>query len=194
MNVPPPAEADDAVRWVQTPFVDPSSLPIIDEDGNYIVSRGKWHTGEVAYQTPAPPNTAISPRFGYSIVQVKKSQTYWQFYRANPHFSFRFLNIQFIFLVSAAYLCAFLIDEYRFTYDRMRTPGAMAGEHRGKGPVGHQTQKVSFSTEEITALAGTAQQNWIDAKNEDTFIGSKNYMMKKIARPTEMTFDNLRKR
>jgi hypothetical protein len=89
---------------------------------------------------------------------------------------------------------AFLVDEYRVTVERMKTPGAMAGEHRGKGPVGHQTQKITFTTEEITALAGTAQQNWVEGKNEDSYIGSKNYMMKKIARPTEMTFDNIRKR
>jgi hypothetical protein len=191
-----PVKADDSnvVRWVQEPFVDPATLPIIDEKGEYIVSRKQWPTGEIAYQTPAPPDTSISPRFGYNIIQVKKPQTYWQFYYANPHFSFRFLNIQFIWLILTAYLCAFLVDEYRGTIDRMKTPGAMAGEHRGKGPVNYQSQKITFTTEEITALAGNAQKNWMEGKNEDSYIGSKNYQMKKIARPTELNYDNLRKR
>ena len=189
-----PVDVDDAVRWIQPPFVDPATLPIVDEKGEYIVSRAQWPKGDVAYKTPPPPDTSISPRFGYNIVQVKKPQSYWQFYQASPHFSFRFLNIQFAFLILTAYLIAFLVDEYNRTMDRMKTPGAMAGEHRGKGPVNYQTQKITFSTDEITALAGNAQANWVAGKNEDSYIGSKNYMMKKISRPTEMNYDNLRKR
>lgn len=65
----------------------------------------------------------------------------------------------------------------------MHTPGAMAGEYRGRGPSNKATQKISFSREEVNELVNHAQNNWYDGTVEASYIGSKDYAMKKIPRP-----------
>ena len=180
-------------RWVQKPYEDPALQPIQDEKGEYIVSAGNWPTGEVAYRTPPPPDK-LAPRFGYNILQVKKDVTWWQHYHKYPRLSVSYINIHFWFIIGAAWLGAFLTEEYRRTTDEMKTPGAMVGEHRGRGPSTKQTQKVTFTPEEMNALVNTAQTNWVDGKGEQSFIGSKDYRMKQIARPKEFSLDDVRKR
>lgn len=187
---PPDAEPD---RWVQAPYVDPETAPILDEKGQFIVSKGKWRTGEVAYRTPPPPDS-LSPRFGYNVLQVKKDVSWWKHYHKYPRFSLAHLNIQFLFLIGAAWVVAFLMTEYRSMTDEMRTPGAMVGEHRGRGPSTKGTQKVTFTDDEMNVLLTGAQNNWLDAKSEKGYLGSKDYRMKQIARPQEMTLDDIRKR
>ncbi|KEG14801.1 hypothetical protein DQ04_00301110 [Trypanosoma grayi] len=184
----------EPVRWVQKPYVDPSTEPIIDEKGEYIVSRVQWPTGEIAYSTPPPPDGKLAPRFGYNVVQVKKDVSWWKHYQKYPRISVAYINIQVLFLLGAAWLVAFLSEEYRRTTDELKTPGAMVGEHRGRGPVGRQTQKVAFTSDEMSALVNKAQNNWLDAKGEANYIGSKDYSMKKIPRPKEFSVDDFRKR
>lgn len=180
-------------RWVQAPYQDPDLMPIKDEKGEYIVSAGNWPTGEVAYRTPPPPDK-LAPRFGYNVLQVKKDVTWWQHYHKYPRLSVSYINIHFWFIIGAAWLGAFLTEEYRRTTDEMKTPGALVGEHRGRGPSTKQTQKVSFTPEEMNALVNTAQTNWVDGKGEQSFIGSKDYRMKQIARPKEFSLEDVRKR
>ncbi|KAH8620565.1 hypothetical protein ERJ75_000065300 [Trypanosoma vivax] len=185
----------DPVRWIQ-----PSSIPVaeteaaIDERGQFIVSRVQWPTGDIAYTTPPAPDGKLAPRFGYNVVQVKKHVSWWKHYRQHPRISVAYINIQVLFLLGAAWLMAFLVDEYRRTVEQMRTPGAMVGEHRGRGPVGRDTQKIEFKKDEMSSLVGRAQDNWMDAREEAQYIGSKDYAMKKIPRPKEFSVDDLRKR
>ncbi|EPY40102.1 hypothetical protein AGDE_03826 [Angomonas deanei] len=184
-----------AVRWdVPDPHEDPTNLPIVDQDGNYIVSRVQWPTGEVAYTTPPPVDDKLAPRFGYNVVQVKKHVSWWQYNQKYPRLSFAYLNIQVLFLLGVAWLMAFLTEEYRRSTEALRTPGAMVGEHRGRGPATQKTQKVSFTPEEMNSLVNRAQENWLDAEAEANYIGSKNYRMQKIPRPKEFSPEDFRKR
>ncbi|CAD2221615.1 hypothetical protein AGDE_08577 [Angomonas deanei] len=89
---------------------------------------------------------------------------------------------------------AFLTEEYRRSTEALRTPGAMVGEHRGRGPATQKTQKVSFTPEEMNSLVNRAQENWLDAEAEANYIGSKNYRMQKIPRPKEFSPEDFRKR
>lgn len=184
----------EPVRWVQRPCDAEMEEPIVDEKGQFILSRVQWPTGELAYTTPPPPDGKLAPRFGYNIVQVKKDVSWWKYYQKYPHISVAYINIQVMFLLGAAWLVAFLMDEYRRTTDEMKTPGAMVGEQRGRGPVCRQTQKIAFTQDEMTDLVGRAQNNWFDARAEAHYIGSKNYCMKKIPRPKEFSMEDFRKR
>lgn len=186
-------DQEEPERWLQKPYVDPDVLPIVDEKGSYIVSNRQWPTGEVAYRTPEAPGH-LAPRFGYNVLQVKKDVSWWQHYHKYPRFSLAYLNIQLFFLLGVAWLTAFLMTEYRNITDEMRTPGAMVGEHRGRGPSAKGTQKISFTPEEMDALIGGAQNNWLDAKGELNYVGSNNYRMKQISRPKEFSTDDFRKR
>jgi hypothetical protein len=168
-------------------------MPIIDEKGEYIVSTRPWVTGEVAYRTPEPPGH-LAPRFGYNVLQVKKDVSWWQHYHKYPRFSMAYLNIQLIFLLGIAWLSAYLSIEYRNITDEMKTPGAMVGEHRGRGPSTKGTQKITFTNDEMTALIGGAQNDWMDGKSEKNYVGSKDYRMKQITRPKEFSMDDFRKR
>jgi hypothetical protein len=180
-------------RWLQQPYQDPDVAPIVDEKGEYIVSKGNWPTGEVAYRTPEPPGH-LAPRFGYNVLQVKKDVSWWQHYHKYPRFSIVYLNVQFLFLVGLAWMTAYLMTEYRTITDEMKTPGAMVGEHRGRGPSTKGSQKITFTTEEMTALIGGAQEKWLDGKGETNYLGSKDYRMKQIARPKEFSTEDFRKR
>lgn len=184
----------EPTRWVQESYTPVSELPIVDENGEYIVSRVKWPTGEIAYTTPPPVDDKLAPRFGYNVVQVKKHVSWWQYNQKYPRFSLAYLNIQVLFLLGCAWLVAFLTTEYRRTTEAMKTPGAMVGEHRGRGPETSRSQKVTFSTDEMTALVDKAQNNWFDGTAEASYVGSKDYKMKKIPRPKEFTVDDFRKR
>ncbi|KAH9599295.1 hypothetical protein LSM04_003966 [Trypanosoma melophagium] len=190
-SIPPCVEP---MRWVQRPYEDAATAPIVDENGQYIVSRVQWPTGEVAYTTPPPPDGKLAPRFGYNVVQVKKDFSWWKHYQKYPRISVAYINIQVLFLLGTAWLAAFLMEEHRRTMDEMRTPGALVGEQRGRGPSGRQTQKVRVTREEMSALVDRAQNNWLDANAEANYIGSKNYAMKKIPRPTEFAVEDFRKR
>ncbi|EAN81581.1 hypothetical protein C3747_23g326 [Trypanosoma cruzi] len=184
----------EPLRWVQDSRDDPLTEPIFDEKGQFIVSRVQWPTGEIAYTTPPPPDGKLAPRFGYNIVQVKKDVSWWKHYQKYPRFSIAYVNIHVLFLLGAAWLAAFLTDEYRKTMEEMRTPGAMVGEQRGRGSVNRQSQKVAFTPGEMTEIIGRAQNNWLDAKTEANYIGSKDYNMKKIPRPKEFSMEDFRKR
>ncbi|ESL07297.1 hypothetical protein TRSC58_05016 [Trypanosoma rangeli SC58] len=184
----------EPLRWVQNVSDEPSREPIVDDKGQFIVSRVQWPTGEIAYTTPPPPDGKLSPRFGYNVVQVKKSVSWWKHYRKYPRFSIAHVNIHVLFLLGAAWLLAFLSEEYRRTMDEMRTPGAMVGEQRGRGSVNRQTQKIAFTPNEMSEIVGRAQTNWLDAKTEANYIGSKEYTMKKIPRPKEFSVEDFRKR
>ncbi|GET87686.1 hypothetical protein, conserved [Leishmania tarentolae] len=184
----------EPVRWVQPTYQDSDTLPIVDEKGEYIVSRVQWPTGEVAYRTPPPVDGKLAPRFGYNVVQVRKHVSWWKYNQKYPRLSLAYINIQVLFLLGLAWLVAFLTSEYRHTIEAMRTPGAMVGEHRGKGPATNRTQKISFEKEEMNALLDKAQSNWYDGKAEASYVGSKAYKMKKIPRPTEFSADDFRKR
>ncbi|ORC87719.1 uncharacterized protein TM35_000201280 [Trypanosoma theileri] len=190
-SLPPEVEP---VRWIQRPYEDAAAEPIVDANGQYIVSRVQWPTGELAYTTPPPPDGKLAPRFGYNVVQVKKDFSWWKHYQKYPRISVAYINIQLLFLLGTAWLVAFLMEEHRRTTDEMRTPGALVGEQRGRGPSGRQTQKVRFTREEMSELVDRAQNNWLDANAEANYIGSKNYAMKKIPRPTEFAVDDFRKR
>lgn len=180
-------------RWLQKPFQDPDLMPIIDEKGEYIVSTKQWPTGDVAYRTPEPPGH-LAPRFGYNVLQVRKDVSWWQHYHKYPRFSIAYLNIQLIFLLGIAWLSAWVSTEYRNITDEMRTPGAMVGEHRGRGPSNKATQKISFTHDEMDALIGGAQNDWLDSKGERNYVGSKEYRMKQITRPKEFSTEDFRKR
>ncbi|RNF20047.1 uncharacterized protein Tco025E_03876 [Trypanosoma conorhini] len=184
----------EPLRWVQNASGDPLTEPIVDDKGQFIVSRVQWPTGEIAYTTPPPPDGKLSPRFGYNVVQVKKSVSWWKHYQKYPRFSIAHVNIHVLFLLGAAWLLAFLSEEYRRTMEEMRTPGAMVGEQRGRGSVNRQTQKVAFTPSEMSELVGRAQNNWLDARAEANYIGSKEYSMKKIPRPKEFSMEDFRKR
>ncbi|KPI89078.1 hypothetical protein ABL78_1814 [Leptomonas seymouri] len=184
----------EPVRWVQPAYQDPDTLPIVDERGEYIVSRVQWPTGEIAYRTPAPVDDKLAPRFGYNIVQVRKHVSWWKYNQKYPRLSIAYINIQVLFLLGLAWLVAFLTTEYRNTTEAMRTPGAMVGEQRGKGRATNQTQKVTFEKNEMAALMDKAQSNWYDGKAEASYVGSKEYKMKKIPRPKEFSVEDFRKR
>ncbi|KAG5508260.1 hypothetical protein JKF63_05516 [Porcisia hertigi] len=184
----------EPVRWVQPSYQDPATLPVVDAKGEYIVSRVQWPTGEVAYRTPAPLDDKLAPRFGYNVVQVRKHVSWWKYNQKYPRLSLAYINIQVLFLVGLAWLVAFLTNEYRQTTELMRTPGAMVGEHRGKGPATNRTQKITFEKDEMSALLDKAQNNWYDGKAEASYVGSKEYKMKKIPRPREFSVDDFRKR
>jgi hypothetical protein len=185
--------AEQPQRWIQRDPREEALDPIIDEKGHYVVSKKPWPTGEVAYRTPPPPDH-LAPRFGYNIVQVKKAETWWQHYHKYPRLSVAYVNIHLAFLLGLAWVVAFLNDEYRSTLQEMNTPGALVGDQRGRGAPGAKTQKVSFSTDEMTALMNSAQSNWLDAKGDATYIGSREYKMRQIARPKELTVEELRRR
>ncbi|KPA76277.1 putative mitochondrial hypothetical protein [Leptomonas pyrrhocoris] len=188
------AAEPEPVRWVQPTYEDPDTLPIVDDRGEYIVSRVQWPTGEIAYRTPAPVDDKLAPRFGYNIVQVRKHVSWWKYNQKYPRLSLAYINIQVLFLLGLAWLVAFLTTEYRSATEAMRTPGAMVGEHRGKGPATNQTQKVTFEKGEMSALLDKAQNNWYDATAEASYVGSKEYKMKKIPRPKEFSAEDFRKR
>ena len=76
----------------------------------------------------------------------------------------------------------------------MKTPGAMVGSTVGAGPSDQADTKSNVYPEEMNALVNTAQTNWVDGKGEQSFIGSKDYRMKQIARPKEFSLDDVRKR
>ncbi|AYU77904.1 hypothetical protein, conserved [Leishmania donovani] len=184
----------ESVRWVQPTYQDVDALPIVDAKGEYIVSRVQWPTGEAAYRTPAPVDDKLAPRFGYNVVQVRKHVSWWKYNQKYPRLSLAYINIQVLFLLGLAWLVAFLTSEYRQTMEAMRTPGAMVGEHRGRGPATNSTQKISFEKDEMNALLDKAQNNWYDGKAEASYVGSKAYTMKKIPRPKEFSADDFRKR
>lgn len=184
----------EPVRWVQPTYKDVDTLPIVDAKGEYIVSRVQWPTGEVAYRTPAPVDDKLAPRFGYNVVQVRKHVSWWKYNQKYPRLSLAYINIQVLFLLGLAWLVAFLTNEYRQTMEAMRTPGAMVGEHRGRGPATNSTQKIAFERDEMNALLDKAQNNWCDGKAEASYVGSKAYKMKKIPRPKEFSADDFRKR
>nr|CCC90541.1 conserved hypothetical protein [Trypanosoma congolense IL3000] len=185
----------EPLRWaMEAPGTSALEEPIVDENGQFIVSRVQWPTGELAYTTPPPPDVRVAPRFGYNVVQVKKHVSWWKHYQEHPRFSVAYLNIQILFLLVAAWLMAFLAEEYRRVTDELRTPGAMVGEHRGRGPVGRGSQKISFTKDEMDSLIGRAQDNWMDAKAEANYVGSKDYAMRKIPRPKEFSVEDFRKR
>ncbi|EPY25697.1 hypothetical protein STCU_03054 [Strigomonas culicis] len=173
---------------------DPDTLPIVDEKGEYIVSHVQWPTGELAYTTPPPVDNKLAPRFGYNVVQVKKHVSWWKYNQKYPRLSVAYLNIQVLVLLGLAWLMTFLTEEYRRTTDAMKTPGAMVGEHRGRGPATEKTQKVTFTTDEMNALVNRAQDNWFDGAAEANYIGSKEYKMKQIPRPKEFSVEDFRKR
>ncbi|KAG5482250.1 hypothetical protein CUR178_06110 [Leishmania enriettii] len=184
----------EPVRWVQLHSQDLDSLPIVDAKGEYIVSRVQWPTGEIAYRTPAPVDDKLAPRFGYNVVQVRKHVSWWKYNQKYPRLSFAYINIQVLFLLGLAWLVALLTTEYRQTMEAMRTPGAMVGEHRGRGPATNKTQKISFEKNEMDALLDRAQNHWYDGKAEAAYVGSKEYKMRKIPRPKEFSADDVRKR
>ena len=172
-------ETIETQRWVQA---EPDHR-IVDEKGEYIVSKTKWHTGEVAYQTPAPPNH-LQARFGYNVVQVKKPQTYWQFYRWNPHVSFRHLNVLVIFAVGLTLLGSFLMAEIQHMQYETMKPGQMAGEVRGKGAPNGKNMKITTSLAEQDEFMQKLQKGYLNA-DELAYMGNKEYQMKKIPRPKE---------
>ncbi|KAK7196230.1 hypothetical protein NESM_000558600 [Novymonas esmeraldas] len=186
--------AVEPVRWLQPAYEDPATVPIVDAKGEYIVSRVQWPTGEVAYRTPAPVDDTLAPRFGYNVVQVRKHVSWWKYNQKYPRLSLAYINIQVLFLLGLAWLVAFLTTEYRRTTEAMRTPGAMVGEHRGRGPATNKSQKISFEKEEMSALVDKAQNNWFDGAAEASYVGSKSYKMKAIPRPKEFSADDFRKR
>ncbi|CUG87198.1 membrane-associated protein, putative [Bodo saltans] len=189
------ADAEPA-RWIQpsTAETHPDGIaPILDEKGQYIVSTKQWPTGDVAYRTPEAPGH-LAPRFGYNVLQVKKDVSWWQHYHKYPRFSMAYLNIQLIFLLGIAWLSAYISIEYRNMTDEMKTPGAMVGEQRGRGASNKGTQKISFTNDEMSALIGGAQQDWMEGKSEKNYVGSKDYRMKQISRPKEFSMEDFRKR
>lgn len=179
-TAPVTIETFEPQRWEQKE-VDPR---ITDEHGNYIVSNGKWHTGEMAYATPPPP-APTEARFGYNIVQIKKPQTYWNFYRTTPHFSFAHLNYMVAFACGLIWLLAFLTNEINSYYYHMMKPGNLVGTQRGKGaPTGKNVQvKVTDAEDSDTRLK--MSKSYFNADELD-YKGNKDYQMKKIARPKEL--------
>ncbi|XQJ26311.1 hypothetical protein NXY56_002273 [Leishmania guyanensis] len=184
----------EPVRWVQPVNQDLDTLPIVDAKGEYIVSRVQWPIGEVAYRTPAPVDDKLAPRFGYNVVQVRKHVSWWKYNQKYPRLSIAYINIQLLFILGLAWLVAFLTTEYRRAMEAMRTPGAIVGEHRGRGPPTNSTQRISFDKQEMNALLDQAQNNWFDGKAEASYVGSKEYKMRKIPRPKEFSTDDFRKR
>ncbi|KAG5481586.1 hypothetical protein LSCM1_05610 [Leishmania martiniquensis] len=184
----------EPVRWVQRAYQDLDNPPMVDAKGEYIVSRVQWPTGEVAYRTPAPVDDKLSPRFGYNVVQVRKHVSWWTYNQKHPRLSVAYINIQVLFLLGLAWLVALLTTEYRQTVDAMRTPGAMVGDYRGRGPVTSGTQKITFEKDEMSALLDRAQNNWYDGTAEASYVGSKDYRMRKIPRPKEFSAEDVRKR
>lgn len=184
----------EPVRWLQKDYEDADQVPIVDERGEYIVSKVQWPTGEVAYTPPAPTDDKLAPRFGYNVVQVRKHVSWWQYNQKYPRLSLAYINIQVLFLLGLAWLAAFLTTEHRRTTEAMKTPGAMVGEHRGRGPVTNKTQRVAFAPGEMAAMVDRAQNNWLDGSAEANYIGSKDYQMKKIPRPKEFSVEDFRKR
>lgn len=186
-------ELDDGEtgRWIVKPFVAKDLKPKVDERGEYIVSEVQWPKGELAYR-PQPYNE-LHTRFGYNIVQVKKHQSYWQYFRKNPHLSVRYMFLQFALLLGFAWMLGFLMEEVRRIEWERQTPGAMAGEVRGRGDSTRATQKIEFTTKEQEAMLSTAQNSWLDGA-ETNYVGNRDYQMKKISRPTEYSYEDYKKR
>lgn len=193
-DVTPAEKPVEVLRWEEPMPQDPDTLPVVDEKGEYIVSHVQWPTGELAYTTPPPVDNKLAPRFGYNVVQVKKHVSWWKYNQKYPRLSVAYLNIQVLVLLGFAWIMTILTEEYRRTTDAMKTPGAMVGEHRGRGPATEKTQKVTFTTDEMNALVNRAQENWLDGAAEANYIGSKEYKMKQIPRPKEFSVDDFRKR
>lgn len=176
--------ATQPMRWEQTYLEkDPNLEPVLDEKGQYVVSAVKWHTGELAYKTPPEPDK-LAHRFGYNIVQVKKSETYWQWYRKNPHFSLRYLGIQTLFIVLLAYLITIFSSEYKKEFEKFQRPAGMAADALGKGLPHEGRQKIEMSREEADVITNSAQEFYLSGR-ENKFMGSKDYQMRKIKRPKD---------
>ncbi len=171
------------MRWEVPEVTD----RIVDEKGQYIVSRTKWtKSGEVAYATPPPPGPTEA-RFGYSIVVVKRPQTYWQWYRTQiDYFSFSHLMYQVIFGVCIAWLIAWVQLEVDFVYSEMRRPGNMAGDVLGKGDPNRHQKKITVSPEERDEVLQAMQLAFMDGKDIAS-RATKEYKMKKIPRPKDLT-------
>jgi hypothetical protein len=174
----------EVMRWVQKPRDD----RIVDENGEFIVSKTQWYTGELAYKTPPPPSH-LEPRFGYQIVSVKKPITWWQHYRKNPQWSFTHVHIHIIFIVGITYLCVYMIDEVRRLETQMRTPHGMVGDQLGRGDPQARNQKIGFSVQETDEMVQKAQDAFMSGK-ELHYAGSKDYVMKKIPRPKEFSLED----
>lgn len=181
----------EPMRWIQRAYEDPEMAPKIDEKGDYIVSKVQWPTGEMAYRPL--PRTEVTPRFGYNIISVKKPQTYWQYWRKNPHFNVTYVGIQAAFIIGLAWLMGFLIEEIRRYEQEGRTAGNQAGEVRGKGRTDRKKQKIVFTPEEQETMLLNAQESYLSGA-ESKYLGNSDYKMKKIARPTEYNYEDFRKR
>lgn len=178
-------EAGEVLRWVQ----QPEDKRIVDEKGEYIVSRTKWYTGELAYKTPPAP-TPLEPRFGYQIVSVKKPITWWQHYRKNPQWSWAHVNIHVVFGIGVVWLTSFLTDEIRNIQAEQMRPHGLVGTQLGKGRPEGRNRKIAFSAEETAGMMQQAQEAYMNG-NEMTYAGSKDYQMKKIPRPKEFSVDDV---
>lgn len=181
----------EPMRWISVPYEDPALAPKVDEKGEYIVSKGDWPTGEMAYRPL--PRTDVTPRFGYNIVSVKKPQTYWQYWRKNEHFNVTYIGIQAVFIFGMAWLMGFLYDEIRMYENEGKSVGNHAGEVRGKGRTDRKKQKIEFTPAEQDVMLQNAQESYITGA-ESKFLGNREYKMKKISRPDEYNYDDFRKR
>jgi hypothetical protein len=156
---------------------------VVDDNGEYIVSKVKWHTGPLAYTTPDAPND-MQARFGYNIVVVKKHQSWWEHYRKYPRLSYVHMYYHFIFFFGVIWVLSFLQLEIIALTTESFAPGALAGEHLGKGPPQGKHKKISISNQEQLDFLKAMQNSYLDA-NDTAYKGSKNYQMQAIPRPKE---------
>ena len=171
-------------RWIQKAKDERK----VDENGEFIVSQTKWHTGKLAYTTPPPPGH-LDARFGYQIVTVKKPVSWWAHYRKYPRWSFAHVHIHLFFLIGVTYLCSFLLDEIRRIEEEQRSPRGMVGDQLGRGALPKKDRKIAFSVEETEGMMSAAQEAFM-AGDGQGYAGSKDYTMKKIPRPKEFSMDD----
>lgn len=172
----------EAIRWEVPEVTD----RIVDEKGQYIVSKTPWtKRGELAYTAPPPPGP-LEARYGYQIVVVKRPQSYWQWYRTQIHmFSFGHLMYQMAFCLAVAWLITWVQLESEYVYAEMRRPGNMAGDVLGKGDPNRHQKKITVSPEERDEVLQAMQMAFMDA-NDMASRATKDYKMKKIARPKDL--------
>jgi hypothetical protein len=174
----------EPIRW-ETPEVDDR---IVDDKGDYIVSKRPWLEGELAYKTPEPPS-ALDARFGYQMVVVKKHVNWWTHYRKYPRLSLAHLSYNMIFIIWLAWLLAFIQIETQSYQYQMMAPGAMAGEVLGKGDPTGRHRKITVTKDEQDDMMRQMQSAYLGAKDQE-YRGNKDYQMKKIPRPKEFKVED----
>ena len=185
----PPAEAPLQMR-APTPerwHTKPLDKRILDEKGEFVVKQQTWHTGELAYQTPAPPNE-LQARFGYQIVRVRRPTSYWEFYRKFPHFSPMHFTYQAIYALGVVALLVVLTWEVE-RLEQKPTGRYLVGDTLGKGTPGAKYKKYTESAQETQQRNEVSYEMWMNGK--DLEYRGKNYHMQQIPRPKEFSVENL---